>query len=147
VAPARTRAGLAIALLAFAQFIVAVDYNIVYVALPDIGRALGFSSQSLQWVVSAYAVAFGGLLLCAGRVVDRLGARRAFVAGLVVFGLACLVGGLATTPGVLIAARAAQGVGGALLTPATLALISTTFAEGPARNRALSVWGAAASGR
>ncbi|MEU4763219.1 MFS transporter [Actinosynnema sp. NPDC023794] len=146
VAPARTRAGLAIALLAFAQFIVAVDYNIVYVALPDVGRALGFSSQSLQWVVSAYAVAFGGLLLCAGRVVDRLGARRAFVAGLVVFGLACLVGGLATTPGVLVAARAVQGVGGALLTPATLALISTTFAEGPSRTRALSVWGAAGSG-
>ncbi|GAB2987524.1 MFS transporter [Saccharothrix stipae] len=146
VAPARTRAGLAIALLAFAQFIVAVDYNIVYVALPDIGRALGFSSQSLQWVVSAYAVAFGGFLLCAGRVVDRLGARRAFVAGLVVFGLACLVGGLATTSGVLVAARVVQGVGGALLTPATLALISTTFAEGPPRTRALSVWGAAGSG-
>ncbi|MFD0204632.1 MULTISPECIES: MFS transporter [Saccharothrix] len=146
VVPARARAGLAIALLAFAQFIVAVDYNIVYVALPDIGRALGFSSQSLQWVVSAYAVAFGGFLLCAGRVVDRLGARRAFVAGLVVFGLACLVGGLATAPGVLVAARAVQGVGGALLTPATLALISTTFTEGPARTRALSVWGAAGSG-
>ncbi|ONI89415.1 MFS transporter [Saccharothrix sp. ALI-22-I] len=123
-----------------------MDYNIVYVALPDIGRALGFSSQSLQWVVSAYAVVFGGFLLCAGRVVDRLGARRAFVAGLVVFGVACLVGGLATSPGVLVAARAVRGVGGALLTPATLALISTTFAEGPERTRALSVWGAAGSG-
>lgn len=146
LAPARPRAGLVIGLLAFAQFIVAVDYNIVYVALPDMGRALDFSDQSLQWVVSAYAVAFGGFLLCAGRVVDRLGARRAFVAGLVVFGLACLAGGLAESPGPLVAARVVQGVGGALLTPATLALISTSFAEGPERTRALSVWGAAGSG-
>ena len=89
-----------LALLAFAQFTVAVDYNIVYVALPDIGQAIGFSAQSLQWVVSAYAVAFGGFLLFGGRLVDRVGGRRVFVLGSVIFGLACLAGGFATDPGV-----------------------------------------------
>ncbi|GGR66141.1 MFS transporter [Streptomyces roseolus] len=138
--------GLMLALLAFAQFLVAADYNIVYVALPDIGSALGFTTQSLQWVVSAYAVAFGGLLLFGGRLVDRLGGRRLFVAGAVVFGASCLVGGLATDPGVLIAARALQGLGAALLSPATLMLVNTRFGEGAARNRALAVWGASGSG-
>ncbi|MFE1885188.1 MFS transporter [Streptomyces diastatochromogenes] len=140
------RPGLMLALLAFAQFIVAADYNIVYVALPDIGSALGFTTQSLQWVVSAYAVAFGGLLLFGGRLVDRIGGRRIFILGAVVFGLACLVGGLAKDPGVLIAARAVQGVGGALLSPATLMLVNTKFEEGAERNRALAVWGACGSG-
>ncbi|MER6900349.1 MFS transporter, partial [Amycolatopsis sp. NPDC000740] len=140
------RSGLALALLAFAQFVIALDYNIVYVALPDIGRELGFTAQSLQWVVSAYAVGFGGFLLFGGRIVDRFGARRTFVAGLAIFGFACLAGGFAGNPGILDAARAVQGLGAALLTPATLALISTSFAEGPARNRALAVWGAAGSG-
>lgn len=142
--PARPR--LALALLAFAQFVVALDYNIVYVALPDIGRELGFTAQSLQWVVSAYAVGFGGLLLFGGRLVDRFGARRTLVLGLVLFGLSCLVGGFAGRPEVLVAARGVQGLGAALLTPATLTLISTSFAEGADRNRALSVWGAAGSG-
>jgi EmrB/QacA subfamily drug resistance transporter len=140
------RPGLALALLAFAQFVVALDYNIVYVALPDIGRELGFTAQSLQWVVSAYAVGFGGFLLFGGRVVDRFGARRTFVLGLTLFGLSCLAGGFAGSPGALVAARAVQGLGAALLTPATLALINTSFAEGADRNRALSVWGAAGSG-
>lgn len=140
------RTGLMLALLAFAQFIVAVDYNIVFVALPEIGSALGFTAQSLQWVVSAYAVAFGGLLLFGGRMVDRLGGRRIFILGLVIFGLSCLVGGFAETPEVLIAARAVQGLGAALLTPATLTLINTRFEEGPERNRALAVWGACGSG-
>lgn len=135
-----------LALLAFAQFIVAADYNIVYVALPDIGSALGFTSQSLQWVVSAYAVAFGGLLLFGGRLVDRLGARRIFILGATIFGLACLVGGFAQSPGVLVAARAVQGLGGALLSPATLTLVNTRFEEGPQRNRALAIWGASGSG-
>lgn len=144
---ARThRAGPMLALLAFAQFIVAADYNIVYVALPDIGRALGFGAQSLQWVVSAYAVAFGGLLLFGGRLVDRFGGRRVFTAGALLFGLACLAGGLATTPGMLVVARAVQGVGGALLSPATLTLVYTRFAEGGPRTRALAVWGASGSG-
>jgi EmrB/QacA subfamily drug resistance transporter len=135
-----------LALLAFAQFVVAVDYNIVFVALPDIGRALGFTAQSLQWVVSAYAVAFGGFLLFGGRLVDRLGARRIFILGLTVFGLACLLGGFAESPAVLITARAIQGFGAALLSPATLTLINTRFAEGAERNRALAVWGACGSG-
>ncbi|MER6327117.1 MFS transporter [Streptomyces coelicoflavus] len=140
------RTGLMLALLAFAQFIVAVDYNIVFVALPEIGSALGFSTQSLQWVVSAYAVAFGGFLLLGGRAVDRLGARRMFILGLVIFGLSCLLGGFAESPGVLLTARAVQGFGAALLTPATLTLINTRFAEGPERNKALAVWGACGSG-
>jgi EmrB/QacA subfamily drug resistance transporter len=133
-------------LLAFAQFIIAVDYNIVYVALPDIGDSLGFSAQSLQWVVSAYAVGFGGLLLFGGRAVDRLGQRRMFLLALCIYGAASLVGGLAGNSGLLIAARAVQGVGGAFLTPAVLSLINTSFAEGKERTTALGVWGAAGGG-
>lgn len=142
----RSGTGLMLALLAFAQFIVGVDYNIVYVALPEIERSLGFTPQSLQWVVSAFAVAYGGFLLFGGRAVDRLGARRLFIAGLAIFGLACLVGGLAETPAVLITARAFQGFGAALLTPATLALIQTNFPEGASRNKALAIWGGSGSG-
>jgi EmrB/QacA subfamily drug resistance transporter len=136
---------LRLGLLALTQLIVALDYNIVYVALPDIGSALGFTTRSVQWVVSAYAIGLGGLLLFGGRAVDRLGPRRMFIAGLAVYGVASLVGGLATGSEALIAARAAQGVGGALLTPATLTLIYRGFAEGPARNRALGAWGMAGS--
>jgi MFS family permease len=136
---------LRLALLIFAAFIISIDFNIVYVALPDIGHELGFTAQSLQWVVSAYAVGLGGLLLLGGRAVDRHGARRMFVLGLAIFGLASLAGGLAGSPGVLVAARVVQGMGGALLFPATLALINNTFAAGPARNRALSLWGVAGS--
>nr|WP_242904511.1 MFS transporter [Actinomadura terrae] len=140
-----SRTGLRLALLAFTQLIVALDYNIVYVALPDITAALGFTAASAQWVVSAYAVGLGGLLLFGGRAVDRLGARRMFMLGLVLYGVASLTGGLATDSGALIAARAVQGAGGALLTPATLALIYRGFAEGPERNRALGAWGMAGS--
>jgi EmrB/QacA subfamily drug resistance transporter len=136
---------LRLGLLALTQLIVALDYNIVYVALPDIGRELDFSASSVQWVVSAYAVGLGGLLLFGGRAVDRLGARRMFVAGLAIYGVASLAGGLATGSDVLVAARAVQGAGGALLTPATLTLIYRGFAEGPERNRALGVWGMAGS--
>ncbi len=139
----RSRNGLMLALLAFAQFISAIDYNIVYVALPEIGRQIGFSTQTLQWVVSAYAVAFGGFLLLGGRAADLLGRRQMFAAALALYGIASLAGGLATSPALLIAARAAQGLGGALLLPATLSLINTTFTEGPARSRALAVWGGA----
>jgi EmrB/QacA subfamily drug resistance transporter len=136
---------LRLGLLALTQLIVALDYNIVYVALPDIGTALHFSSHSVQWVVSAYSVGLGGLLLFGGRAVDRLGARRMFVTGLALYGVASLLGGLAPNSGVLVAARAVQGMGGALLTPATLTLIFRGFAEGPARNRALGAWGMAGS--
>ena len=141
----RRRSGLTLALLAFAQFVIAIDYNIVYVALPDIGDKLGFSAQSLQWVVSAYAVAFGGFLLFGGRAVDRIGGRRVFLAAFAVYGAASLVGGLSTGSGLLIAARAAQGLGAALLFPATLTLIFLAFPEGPGRTRALAVWGGSGS--
>ncbi|MFJ7216239.1 MFS transporter [Amycolatopsis sp. NPDC098790] len=137
------RPGAVLALLAFAQLIISLDYNIVYVALPDIGRDLGFSAQSLQWVVSAYAVAFGGFLLLGGRACDLLGPRRVFAAGCALYAGASLLGGLAGDPGLLVAARAGQGLGGALLFPATLTLVSTSFAAGRERNRAFAVWGTA----
>jgi EmrB/QacA subfamily drug resistance transporter len=132
-----------LALLAFAQLIVSIDAYIVVVALPDIGRELGFSEQTLQTVISAYAVAFGGFLLLGGRAADLLGRRRMFVAGLFLYAISSLAGGLAGAPGILLAARVVQGLGGALVFPATLSLISTTFAEGAERNRALAVWGGA----
>ncbi|MEU4496423.1 MFS transporter [Streptomyces sp. NPDC023998] len=141
----KAKSGLVLALLAFAQFIITIDYNIVYVALPDIGKELDFSTQSLQWVVSAYLLGFGGFLLLGGRAVDRFGQRRMFIAGLSLYGISSLVGGLATEPWMLVASRAVQGLGGALLTPAILALIMTSFAEGTERNKALAVWGAAGS--
>jgi MFS family permease len=125
------------------MLIFSVDYNIVYVALPEIGTEVGFSPQSLQWVVSAYAVGLGGFLLLGGRAVDRLGARRMLVVALTLYAVASLAGGLATDPGLLIAARVVQGLGGALLFPATLSLISTSFAEGPQRNKAFAWWGTA----
>ncbi|MCR6485725.1 MFS transporter [Amycolatopsis sp. OK19-0408] len=137
------RPGAVLALLAFAQLIISLDYNIVYVALPDIGRDLGFSAQSLQWVVSAYAVAFGGALLLGGRACDLIGPRRVFAAGCALYAGASLLGGLAGEPGLLVAARAGQGLGGALLFPATLTLVSTSFAAGRERNRAFAVWGTA----
>ena len=143
--PTAPRSGLRLALLVSTQFVVALDYNIVYVALPDIGAGLGFNAQSLQWVVSSYAVAFGGLLMLGGRLVDRVGRRLMFVVGLALFAASCLAGGLATGPAMLLVARAAQGIGAAMLTPATLSLVNTSFAEGPERTRALSLWSAAGS--
>ncbi|MDA3627374.1 MFS transporter [Saccharopolyspora sp. WRP15-2] len=134
-----------LALLALAQLVVAVDFDIVFVALPEIGRELAFSPQSLQWVVSAYTVALGGFLLAGGRAADRLGARRVFLVGAVLFGISSLFGGLAAGPEMLVAARAVQGLGAALLIPSTLKLINTNFAEGPARTNALAVWGIAGS--
>ncbi|MEU7315927.1 MFS transporter [Streptomyces sp. NPDC007083] len=144
--PAAARAGRqgrVLALLALAQLIIALDYNIVYMALPRIGTGLGFTPGGLQWVVSAYAVAFGGFLLLGGRACDLFGPRRMFVLGLVLYGSASLAGGLAGGQALLLAARAGQGVGGAFLFPATLTLVGTLFAEGRERNRAYSVWGAA----
>ncbi|MFD9566056.1 MFS transporter [Streptomyces sp. NPDC059994] len=141
--PPHRRLGLTLALLAFAQLVISIDYNIVYVALPEIGSGLGFSAQSLQWVISAYAVAFGGFLLLGGRASDLFGPRRMFALGLALYAGSSLLGGLATDPGTLIAARAVQGIGGAFLFPATLTLVSTSFAEGKERNRAFAVWGTA----
>ncbi|OIK28380.1 MFS transporter [Streptomyces malaysiense] len=140
------RARLSLPVLALAQLVIALDYNIVYVALPGIGDGLGFSSHGLQWVVSAYVVTTGGFLLLGGRTADLLGRRRTFVAAALVYAGSSLVGGLSGSAGGLVAVRAAQGVGGSLLFPATLALINTLYAEGPARNRALAVWGAAGAG-
>ncbi|WP_328807580.1 MFS transporter [Nonomuraea antri] len=141
------RPGWTLALLALSQLITALDFFIVFVALPDIGRDLGFSAQTLQWVASAYAVSYGGFLLLGGRAADLLGHRRMFVAALALFAISSLAGGLAGSQGLLVAARAVQGLGGALLFPATLALVNTRFEEGAARNRALGVWsGAGASG-
>lgn len=130
-----------LALLSFAMLIVSLDQYIVVVALPDIARDLGYSAQTLQSVISAYAVASAGFLLFGGRAADLLGRRRILATGLALYAGSALAGGLATSPGVLLAARAFQGLGGALVFPTTLALINTTFAEGRARNRALGIWG------
>ena len=134
----------ALALIVTAQFMVILDVAIVNVALPSIKSDLGFSQESLQWVVSAYAIFFGGALLLGGRLGDLLGRRRLFVAGLAVFGASSLLCGLAWSEASLIAFRALQGLGGAMLAPAALALLMTTFAEGRERNVALGIYGAAA---
>jgi MFS family permease len=125
------------------MLLVSLDQYIVVVALPEIGRELGYSAHTLQSVVSAYAVASSGFLLFGGRASDLLGRRRVLVTGLALYALASLAGGLATGPAVQLAARALQGLGGALVFPSTLAVINTTFAEGRARNRALGIWGGA----
>lgn len=130
-----------LALLSFAMLIVSLDQYIVVVALPDIARDLGYSAQTLQSVISAYAVASAGFLLFGGRAADLLGRRRILATGLALYAGAALAGGLANAPGMLLAARAVQGLGGALVFPTTLALINTTFVEGRARNRALGIWG------
>jgi EmrB/QacA subfamily drug resistance transporter len=145
-APPRRRLGLCLLVLATAQLVIALDFNIVYVALPSIGEGLGFSGQDLQWVVSAYVVATGGFLLLGGRATDLLGRRRIFVVAALLYGISSLVGGVSDSGGVLVAVRAIQGIGGSLLFPATLSLINTLYEEGPRRNRALAVWGAAGAG-
>ena len=132
-----------LALLSCAMLIVSLDQYIVVVALPDIGRDLGYSSQTLQSVISAYAVASSGFLLFGGRASDLLGRRRMLATGLGLYAVASLAGGLATGAEVQLTARATQGLGGALVFPSTLAVINTTFAEGHDRNRALGIWGGA----
>src|SRR5918997_2544754 len=140
----RARRWIALILLCFAQFIVVLDASIVNVALPTIGEALDFSQGNLAWVVNAYVLTFGGFLLLGGRMADILGRRRVFMGGLILFALASLAGGLATNEGQLIAARAVQGLGAAILSPAALSIVTTTFSEGAERNKALGVWGAVA---
>ena len=134
---------LSLALLAFAQLMYSLDINIVFVALPEIGSGLEFSEHTLQWVVSAYTVCCGGFLLFGGRAADLLGQRRVFIGALWLYALSSLAGGLAWSPVVIVIARAIQGIGAALLFPATLSLINRLFEEGPSRNRALAVWGGA----
>jgi EmrB/QacA subfamily drug resistance transporter len=138
------RLGLALLVIATAQLMVVLDATIVNVALPHVQRALGFSGTGLEWVVNAYAVTFGGLLLLGGRAGDIFGRRRVFVFGLLLFSAASLLGGFATSQWWLLTARAIQGVGGAVIAPTALALITTNFPEGGERNRAFSVYAAMA---
>src|SRR5438105_4856672 len=136
------RKWLALALLSAVQFMVVLDIAIVNVALPSIKIDLGFSQENLQWVISAYALFFGGFLLLGGRAADLLGRRRLFLAGIVLFTLASLLAGVAWSEASLIAARSFQGLGAAVISPAALSILSTTFTEGRERNIALGVWGA-----
>ena len=133
----------ALALIITAQFMVILDVAIVNVALPSIQTDLHFSQAGLQWVISAYAILFGGVLLLGGRLADLLGRRRLFVAGLALFAISSLLCGIAWSAGSLVAFRALQGLGGALLAPAALSLLMTTFREGRERNLALGIYGAA----
>src|SRR3954451_6081544 len=142
-APAGTTLVLAAACLC--QLMVVLDISVVNVALPDIGVSLGFTPTSLSWVVSAYTLAFGGLLLLGGRLADVLGHRSTMLGALGLFGVASLLGGLAQSPGQLIAARAAQGVAAAVLSPVTLTVLMLSFPEGPERRRALATWGLVAT--
>jgi EmrB/QacA subfamily drug resistance transporter len=146
VSPADTpRAkNLALALLAMTQFVVVLDAAIVNVALPSIGRDLDFARDDLSWVVNAYTLVFGGFLLLGGRLSDLLGRRRMYIWGMVLFALASLAGGFAQSDVWLVAARAVQGLGAAIVSPAALSIVTTTFTEGAERNRALGVWGAVA---
>ncbi|MEU4227252.1 MFS transporter [Nonomuraea sp. NPDC026600] len=136
------RPGLTLAVVAVVQFTVSLDLSVVNVGLPQIAAGLGFSAVGLTWVIHAYALTFGGLLLLGGKAADRYGRKRVLLLGLGLFGLASLVGGLAQVPGHLVAARAAQGIGAAALAPAALALLTETFPTGKARVRAFGVWSA-----
>ena len=137
--------GPALVLILTAAFMVVLDFSIVNVALPSIEAELGFPADAVQWIITAYAIAFGGLLILGGRAADLFGRRRMFIAGLLVFSAASLAGGLAHDPVLLVASRLVQGAGAALVAPAALSLITTGFAEGPQRNRALGMYGATAS--
>jgi EmrB/QacA subfamily drug resistance transporter len=136
------RRWIALILLCFAQFIVVLDASIVNVALPSIGEALDFSQSNLAWVVNAYVLTFGGFLLLGGRLADLLGRRRVFISGLLLVAAASLAAGFASTEGQLIAARAAQGLGAAIISPSALSIVANTFSDGTERNKALGAWGA-----
>src|SRR6266581_4019081 len=144
IAPLPRNLGLTLIVIAAAQLMVVLDATIVNIALPSIQRALQFSATDLEWVINAYALTFGGLLLLGGRAGDLFGRRRMFVVGIAVFTLGSLAGGFATSATWLIVARAAQGIGAAIVAPTALSLIADTFSEGPDRNRALGVYGAVA---
>jgi EmrB/QacA subfamily drug resistance transporter len=144
--PVQRHLGVALLVIAAAQLMVVLDASIVNVALPDIQKALGFSGTGLEWVVNAYTLTFGGLLLLGGRAGDILGRRRVFIAGIILFSVASLLGGFANSEAWLLAARAVQGVGGAIIAPTALSLITTTFEEGPPRNRAMGVYAAMSIG-
>src|SRR5262249_58442179 len=135
-----------LAVIVAAQFMVVLDVAIVNVALPSIKTDLHFSQESLQWVITAYSIFFGGFLLLGGRLADLLGRRRLFIGGLALFTVMSLLDGLAWSEGSLIVFRSLQGLGAAMLSPAALSILTTTFTEGKERNTALGIWGAA-SGR
>src|SRR6266566_5580105 len=137
---------LVLVIVCVAQFMVVLDATVVNVALPSIQRALHFSIADLQWVVNAYTLIFGGFLLLGGRASDLIGRQRLFVAGVIVFTVASLINGIATSSGMLIGGRALQGLGAALVSPAALSIVTTTFAEGAERTQALGVWSAIAAG-
>src|SRR2546421_9313401 len=141
---AGVNANAVLAIVAVAQFMVILDASIVNVALPTIKRDVGFSEQSLSWILNAYTLIFGGFLLLGGRAADRLGRRRLFMAGIALFSGASLICGLAQSEAMILVARGAQGLGGAMVSPAALSIILTSFEEGSERNRALAVWGAIA---
>jgi EmrB/QacA subfamily drug resistance transporter len=143
-ATAYERRWIALALLCSAMFVVVLDASIVNVALPSIGQGLDFSQNNLSWVVNAYVLTFGGFMLLGGRAADLLGRRRVFMGGLILFAIASLAGGLAQSEGQLITARAVQGLGAAILSPAALSIVTTIFRDGAERNKALGVWGAVA---
>jgi EmrB/QacA subfamily drug resistance transporter len=136
------RRTLILAVCCLAQFMVILDVSIVNVALPSIRSDLGFSATGLQWIVNAYTLAFAGFLMLGGRAADLIGRREVLAGGLLLFAAASLAGGIAQSQGALIAARAVQGLGGAVVAPATLSILTTTFTEGAERNRALGLWGA-----
>jgi EmrB/QacA subfamily drug resistance transporter len=136
----------ALTVVCAAFFMTILDVSIVNVALPSIGTSLHFSQDNLQWVITAYAITYGGFLLLAGRLADLYGRRRVFMIGVVVFTIASLLCGLAWSEGVLIASRALQGVGAAVITPSALSIVMTTFEEGAERNKALGIWGALGGG-
>src|ERR671918_3224600 len=131
-----------LAVVATAFFMTILDVSIVNVALPSIARDLDFSREGLQWVLTGYAITFGGFLLLGGRAGDLLGRRRVFMTGVVLFTLASLTCGLAVSADMLVASRVVQGIGAAIVSPAALSIVSTLFAEGPERNKALGIWGA-----
>ena len=137
---------LVLVIVGLAQFMVILDATIVNVAMPSIQRSLNFSTSSLQWIVNGYTLTFGGFLLLGGRAADLLGRRRMFLLGIVLFSAASLMNGLAGSAGILVAGRALQGLGGALVSPAALSVLTTTFAEGRERTAALGVWSAVAVG-
>ena len=142
----RVNPWLVLVIVGLAQFMVILDATIVNVALPSIQRGLHFSPESLQWIVNAYTLTFGGFLMLGGRAADLIGRRRLFLLGIVVFSAASLMNGLAGSAGILVAGRALQGLGGALVSPAALAVLTTTFKEGRERTTALGVWSAVAVG-
>src|SRR5690348_17042213 len=136
----------ALTVVCAAFFMTILDVSIVNVALPSIGTSLHFTRDNLQWVITAYAITYGGFLLLAGRLADLYGRRRVFLIGVVVFTLASLFCGLAWSESVLIASRAVQGLGAAVITPSALSIVMTTFEEGAERNKALGIWGALGGG-